>query len=275
MNQLMILFKRFGSFLLYHTMLFCNVIALSVYLSTSSIKYWSIALLILAYVFAGLGSFFINDWFDEKSDLLAGKRNLMSRFKRPVSFIIIAVCWGSSFALIASLSLNASVFLLAQLLLLLLYSAAPFRFKERGILGVMIDAVYAHIIPTLIAFVVLEIKLNQWSTITLLVLLFALGFKDILVHQMEDSEMDLKSKTKTFYLKNPKLTERLISISNLLLGSSILVSFVQIARSHDSPWAWLTLCLLFFTLSIIQFKSLTHFLKGNGFLRIYIYASYT
>lgn len=87
------------------------------------------------------------------------------------------------------------------------YSVPPFRFKERGILGVITDACQAHLVPTL--FVVEVFKSLTLTTpayaplFTLAVGIWALmlGLRGILVHQLWDRDQDVAARVRTFVIQ--------------------------------------------------------------------------
>lgn len=97
--------------------------------------------------------------------------------------------------------------LAAEFLLFILYAAPPFRLKERGIWGIVTDALYAHANPALLAaytFYLLSGK-NYGDFNLLLVALvgwqFFLGLRNILQHQLLDMHNDLAAGSKTYAVK--------------------------------------------------------------------------
>jgi hypothetical protein len=83
-----------------------------------------------------------------------------------------------------------------------LYSLPPFRWKVRGILGVVADAGGAHLFPTLVAVVVAfrwadrpvsapwMVAVGTWA--------FMNGLRGILWHQLSDAESDRRAIVRTF-----------------------------------------------------------------------------
>jgi len=157
-------------------------------------------------VITGFASFgyLTNDFFDKEKDMLASKKNFL--LAKPlvyqiglaiVSISLIAMPWfflpadGPSFWLIG-----------IQLSLFLLYSCPPVRLKEKGAAGVLVDSLYAHAIPTILAAYTFFLA----SSISLPYIAFALlffwqllsGLRNILIHQLEDTSSDLSSGTQTF-----------------------------------------------------------------------------
>ena len=102
---------------------------------------------------AGFG-YFLNDWTDREEDQRAGKFNVMLQLHWAavvgllLLFLALAVVpWVVYFPKGWS-TLGLLGF---EFLLFVLYSAPPFRFKERGWLGVLCDAGYAHAVPAVLA----------------------------------------------------------------------------------------------------------------------------
>jgi len=171
---------------------------------------WSILMsCITIFGIAGFG-YFINDWMDREEDQKAGKFNVLLGMHSAavagllVMFLALAVLpWVFYFPKNAwTLSLLG-----AELLLFILYSVPPFRFKERGILGVLCDALYAHAVPAILAAVTFyelaEADHPHW--ILYLVVLggwqFLLGLRNILLHMRGDLEKDIGTGTRTLAVK--------------------------------------------------------------------------
>ena len=171
----------------------------------------SIPLLILAVITAiGVASlgYFLNDLVDLKSDVELGKRNMLTKLN-PLRIIIVGVTF---FALALApwiwlpFDVKSGLILLIEILLFVLYSIPPFRLKERGIWGVIVDALYAHTIPCLLAMYTFS-GLQGIPEINIIhVLIFGIwltlsGVRNIFNHQIEDLENDEKSGTITFVVK--------------------------------------------------------------------------
>lgn len=154
---------------------------------------------------AGFG-YFMNDLADRKEDEQAGKFNVLLKM-HPAAI-------GGLLALFLALAVLPWVFyfpknewtlslLGGELLLFILYSVPPFRFKERGILGVICDAMYAHAVPAVLAavtfyelgdpvhphWILYIVVLGSWQ--------FWLGVRNILLHMRSDLEKDKGTGTRT------------------------------------------------------------------------------
>jgi glycosyltransferase involved in cell wall biosynthesis/lysophospholipase L1-like esterase len=155
--------------------------------------------------FIGFG-YLTNDIADRKKDTLAGKSNSTSNLS---SFSIILLL----FAFLATSLLPwmylpmdwiSGLCIIIELVLFVLYAFPPFRLKERGFLGVITDALYAHVLPGFLAswtFYLVGNKHYQnflFFAIALAVWQFFSGIRNILSHYYLDFSNDQASGTKTF-----------------------------------------------------------------------------
>lgn len=184
---------------------------------------------------AGFG-YWANDYSDREEDRAAGKPNALIDMPKIQAFGILL------FLLIAAIlpwviyfpvTQWTGILLATEFLLFILYSAPPFRFKERGILGPIADALYAHVNPALLAAVTFNelaifptANLEYWL-IALCLFQFGLGMRNILLHQLKDYENDLTSGAKTWVVKIGKESGRKI-LRNVFLPLEIvaLIAFM-------------------------------------------------
>jgi hypothetical protein len=151
----------------------------------------------------------INDITDREDDLAAGKLNRMAGRSRLVATLLVAipVAAGLFFSFLWRSDVLLLSFYLAAWLAFSLYSLPPFRWKTRGIFGVLCDASGAHLFPTLVA-VVLTYRgagkpvdpiwlgaIAVWS--------LAYGLRGILWHQLTDRENDRAASVRTFAQRHP------------------------------------------------------------------------
>jgi hypothetical protein len=94
-----------------------------------------------------------------------------------------------------------------EFFLFIIYAFPPFRLKEKGIWGVMTDALYAHVIPALLAaytfFLIGNRQFQLWKEFILILIVWqiSLGIRNILLHQILDFDNDCTSGNKTFVVK--------------------------------------------------------------------------
>jgi 4-hydroxybenzoate polyprenyltransferase len=173
---------------------------------------WTDALVAFAFAIctivgiAGFG-YWTNDLGDRKADRLAGKANPLATLAMP-QIVGILCLW------LALASLPWIVYfpvdgigigcLVVELLLFVLYVLPPFRLKERGLLGLVTDALYAHAIPAFLAALTFE-ALSPTPSSDLIYLLigvvgwqFCLGLRNILLHQLKDAANDRRSGLRTY-----------------------------------------------------------------------------
>lgn len=179
----------------------------------------------------------INDSFDVEADQQVGKHNSMAQFSPWQRTLFCFTFAGLGFSLPVLMNFGTlSLSLLGiNYLLPTLYSAPPFRFKEKDILGIISDAAGAHAIPTLfIAITLTHLVAAPPLQITALTIAattwaFFAGLRGILLHQLWDRSDDLRSNVKTFVTESQVETVRfwmsrlLFPVEMLLLGSLILV----------------------------------------------------
>ena len=171
---------------------------------------WMAALTVLAALVPGaVYVSVINDVTDRADDLAAGKTNRMSG--RSPAFMAAAVAIPVSAGVLISVwwrhdTLLLTLYLCAWLAFSL-YSLPPFRFKTRGLAGVLSDAAGAHLFPTLVAVVLAFRGAGKpvdaiWM---LAVAAWAIGYgvRGILWHQLTDREHDARASVRTFAQRHP------------------------------------------------------------------------
>src|SRR5215471_12177750 len=150
-------------------------------------------------------AYFTNDAADIEKDRLAGRANALAHltFRRKtlllVSFVIIALLpW-----LYLPFRWQNGSLLAFELLLFVLYAFPPFRLKERGMLGLFADALYAHAIPAVLAVMTFVLMADRayeqmtWFVVVLGLWQFSLGVRNIVLHQLKDIDGDVRSATRT------------------------------------------------------------------------------
>lgn len=195
--------------------------------------------------FAGIG-YVTNDWSDREKDRLVGKENaLLDRSSWQICAIL------SLFLLLALLPWcylpvdEISLALIGfELLLFVLYAFPPFRFKERGVLGLITDALYAHVVPAILAswtFYLIGDKSYSLLFDFLCVLTawqFISGIRNILMHQVKDYQNDLGSGTNTVVTRFG--VERSVFVLKLVLIPLELILFAVFlwVLSQEITFVW-------------------------------------
>lgn len=156
-----------------------------------------ILLLLSAITLGAMYVSFLNDATDVAEDAKAGKKNRIAAyttFQKTVLVLlplVVGVC-------IIGVFLNsfsyAALFYCAAFIAFTLYSLPPFRLKERGVAGIIADALGSQVFPTLFIAVCMFQYINQeiqLLTFTFLgVWLLCFGLRGILWHQLADKEND-------------------------------------------------------------------------------------
>lgn len=155
--------------------------------------------------FMGFG-YLTNDLADRKKDALAGKSN-GTRNLSSISVVLLLIAFLAT-ALLPWLYLPMDgiswLCIIVELVLFVLYAFPPFRLKERSFLGVITDALYAHVVPGFLASWTFYLVGNEHYenfrifVIALCVWQFFSGIRNILSHHYVDFENDQTSGTKTF-----------------------------------------------------------------------------
>ena len=155
--------------------------------------------------FMGFG-YLTNDLADRKKDALAGKSNGTTNLSTAsisllvITFLAIAILpW-----IYLPMDRISLACIITELVLFVLYAFPPFRLKERGFLGVITDALYAHVLPGFLAswtFYLVGVEHYKnffYFVIALCVWQFFSGIRNIISHHYKDYENDQASGTKTF-----------------------------------------------------------------------------
>lgn len=151
------------------------------------------------------GSHLVNDWADIGADAAAGKANLAAALAPPlrIGLLVLALAVGLGPWMLVPIDGAARGLLAALCLLPIAYSVPPIRLKGRSLAGVLADAADAHVIPTLLTFLVVAdagtrggawrlglLAAGGWST--------GVGVRAILHHQMIDLPNDQAAGVWTF-----------------------------------------------------------------------------
>lgn len=141
--------------------------------------------------------FLINDFFDQSYDITAGKKRAVQELPRIVFIgIILSVIFISTLHLLYLKKVSYIFIFIFAYLLATFYSAPLIRFKEKGLIGVAINALIEKMLPVLAIFA----YFNHFGidTIIFLILSFLLQVIEIITHQIYDYENDLRTGIRTF-----------------------------------------------------------------------------
>jgi 1,4-dihydroxy-2-naphthoate octaprenyltransferase len=164
-------------------------------------------------------AYFLNDLGDIEKDRLVGRDNAVAAMgpaARVFVFVLMLAAALSPWIYLPVTPLSAAL-LAAELALFVAYCFPPLRLKERGVLGLVTDALYAHALPAVLAVVTFSLMgsrrypylvpylaaLGAWQ--------LALGLRNIVLHQLKDHDEDVASRTRTATVDlGPERVERLL-----------------------------------------------------------------
>jgi len=200
---------------------------------------WKILGLIASLGIYMVSGFLVNDYFDMAVDKIAGKAREIHHMPKGqvVGMILLIILLGHVVTFLTFLSIGQPLYALIYVIgyfLGIFYSAPPLRFKERGILGIMINALIEKALPVLL--VVFFLQHFYLDALFLLVLVSVWEIELILIHQYADYEEDLKAQVKTYVIeigleKTMRVLDRLQSLVALLFVVFCVVILIQVPYS--------------------------------------------
>jgi len=198
--------------------------------------------------------YLINDLADRTLDTLHNKPNTFS--KDTAHKAIIVVSFFFIFTILFSIPFITksyfSIFFMIWLFLATFYSLKPLRFKERGLLGLVIIIITQRVLPVVLLLLAFEhYLLVDWLLI--IGLLFMRGAASDIWHQISDHENDIKTGTGTHAVKSGvsrmEQTFQLVLISERLF--MLLFLILLIFRLHHIEVNGMPLCYILLTIYII------------------------
>lgn len=144
----------------------------------------------------------INDLTDIEEDKLVGKKNFFAEKSKPLGYFLIFICLLFGAVVCLFLSKISLLLYLAAWIVFSFYSIPPFRLKNRGVFGVLADALGAYLFPQIFVISVLsewfQKDLNLYWFGAVGVWSMCLGLRGIISHQFTDKKNDEKAGVKTF-----------------------------------------------------------------------------
>ncbi|MCI9531536.1 MAG: UbiA family prenyltransferase [Lachnospiraceae bacterium] len=206
--------------------------------------------------FYGFG-YAINDFSDKEIDRKAGKENVMGEISPAAGVLVLGVLvTGCAPFLAMHLSVRTALLFAAVYFWGAAYSVRPFRFKERGIAGLLVSSLAQRSLP-LLPLAGADARMWKgvllWGTVG-----FLTGLRYILIHQYEDMENDRQTGTRTFV--NARNGGIASIIGACLCLELFLVSAAGIYGRMAGYWIGLAACLalsvpVFYTVHYIYRKS--------------------
>lgn len=149
----------------------------------------------------------INDYSDIEADRMVNKQNIMGELSPGIRLLVLVLCFVGALPMVIVCGNRISLVNMALVYFWgAAYSVWPFRFKERGVWGLIVCSLAQRSLPLLPLLAVsssAKTIVIVWSIIGGLV-----GLRYILIHQVIDVESDRISKTETFAVHHFQLTRR-------------------------------------------------------------------
>lgn len=179
-----------------------SLLFFSYFLGNASVNNFIKTLFLSIITLSAIGVFghLLNDWGDKEVDKLANKKNIFEN-KTFLNFGLL-----SGFTLFIAIlpwwflptTQFCYILLFTEFFLFYIYALKPFRLKRHPKVAIVIDALYAYAIPSVLAFYTYSLAFNVpnifWLHYVLLfVWAFSIGLRHIIYHQVEDADNDKKS----------------------------------------------------------------------------------
>jgi 4-hydroxybenzoate polyprenyltransferase len=218
-------------------------------------------LLVFTSVITAITGYFINDLFDIKSDLAAGKKNYVSGLPRMVKLLFLPVIVLLFFAVLIIMSSHISTGSLKSyvlvfsfnLMLFFFYSSPPVRLKKHIYFAPVADALYSGTLFYMLAYTqAAEVAANSFPVdrgklIMTGALIFGWGFikgiRNYFTHLCDDSENDKRSRINT--LATVYGNKKLQTFANLFFPLEILLFAVFASILPETNISAIIICLVF------------------------------
>jgi 4-hydroxybenzoate polyprenyltransferase len=210
--------------------------------------------------FAAMG-YFINEFFDKKDDMIAGKINklqLLNFNKQIILFASILLITFIPWVYIPNNGISIALILL-QIVFFIIYAAPPFRLKNNCYFSGFIDSMYAYTIPLLLSyytfFLVSGNSSFSWDIIlTYSLLLFITGYRNITIHYINDIFKDKRVGLITLPRHiGIKRTDILLKICLILEAILLFIFILLIGHKQNITY------LLIFPFGYIVYKGLNQY----------------
>jgi predicted secreted hydrolase/4-hydroxybenzoate polyprenyltransferase len=158
---------------------------------------WLLPVLAVYMAFLGSYAYALNSYSDREQDRKVGKRSELD-FISNRQLLLASCFWAFGAITIPLLFSNFRINILGLITFLLatFYSVKPLRFKERGILGIIVPALVQRPLPFL--FFVLLVAPNSVLSWYLLGWLVMVGLTMMFAHQLQDFKYDRKAQVATW-----------------------------------------------------------------------------
>jgi hypothetical protein len=155
--------------------------------------------ILIALTGCALFGYFLNDWFDIAQDRLAGKPNRMESVSPKYRWIfpLTALLLGFFPFWFQQFPAEALFVVTIDYVFSFLYSTPAFRWKERPVPAIVLDAAAAHFLPVILVFAMFPDAFTLFSVAACVWALFN-GLRQIVLHQLWDYQNDTRAGVVTF-----------------------------------------------------------------------------
>jgi len=207
-------------------------------------------------------SYVINDYSDIEVDQLAGKQKIIMQMqKRTVlaSLVAMFVLGNLPIAIVSGFSPIMLTIIAFTYFWGAAYSIRLFRFKEKGIWGIIECSIAQRCLPLLL--ILMLVKINWASFVAWVLLYFGCGLRYILVHQVIDLENDRVANVKTFVSNGNKYKGGIF----LAFGTEIILLLILFARFvKDNLWL-LLFAVVYIAMEYVIFTVVQKFMGRQWF----------
>lgn len=140
-----------------------------------------------------------NDFSDIETDKLAGKDKIISKISKKyvyISLLLLFLCGNLPILLLTNFNILMILLIIIVYFMGAAYSIKLFRFKEKGVMGLIISSVAQKCLPLIS--IPLIININPLTFLLWFLLMFINGLRYIIIHQICDLENDRKTGITTF-----------------------------------------------------------------------------
>ena len=169
-----------------------------------SILLWNLGLFTLATLGIATFAYLLNDLMDAEQDARTGVWNLVATKDTGSRAFLFVAALAAGIAPWWWLPTTPTVAALvaAEYVLFVIYSCPPVRLKERGVPGVVADALYAYVVPNAFSMLLFDNLCGggvpPWVVAVTLGWCFWFGVERIVHHQLRDANDDERSGARTF-----------------------------------------------------------------------------
>jgi 4-hydroxybenzoate polyprenyltransferase len=220
--------------------------------------------------FAAFG-YFINEFFDKTSDAKAGKINRLDLIKPVYQLILFLTSTGLMLSPWIWLPADRFTWILisTEIGLFLIYSLPFPRLKSFPFISGIIDSSYAYVIPVILSGHTYELFSNRQVPDYFMMMtigFFITGYRNILIHQVNDIFRDMRSGIKTLPQKLGTIKTSWAIVIMTVFEWGILISFLSMV-SIESPL--ILICLFGYFLFLIYRVAILFNIKSIRFVSIH------